>query len=333
MPTRRDRLVVLLAAGSALLLTLPEYGGLSPVGVRTLAAAWFVAVLWVTGAVPLPAAAVTVPPLLVAAGAADLPTALSGFADPVVFLMLSGFVLAAALRRHGIDRRVAHRILVAAGGTPRRLVFGLMVAAASLSMVVSNTATAAMLAPVALGLAREVAPEDGNLRVAALLGVAYGASIGGVGTLVGTPPNAVVAGQLSTLLGYRITFLGWLAVGIPVVVVALPVAWLLLVRVYPPVAADTSTARERARDSLREAGALAPDARRTVVVFGATVALWVLGGLGFVFVGVLPPNVHATLFGGAGSTGVLDYVVVGMLAIPTLVVSGCLPVEEAFDID
>ncbi|MFB6106158.1 MAG: DASS family sodium-coupled anion symporter [Halobacteriaceae archaeon] len=340
--------VVLLAVGVALLVAFaPVAGGPSPSGRYALATMAFAAVCWVSGALPLPVTALLVPVFLTAFGVyPDVSDALAGFADPVVFLLLAGFVLATAVQKHGVDRRVAFHVLAAMGTSPRRLVLAVMVATALLSMLVSNTATTAMMVPVALGLADEVVgPEDpaeaSNLRVSMLLGTAYAATVGGVGTLVGTPPNAIVVGAIDRTLGLDVTFVDWLAVGLPLVALTLPAVWLLLtVVVYPPADRDVSAARDRAREHLRTAGPLSPAGRRTVAVFAATAGLWVLGGLGFLF-GWLPVRWRVTLFGGAGPSlfgpggheGLLYFVVVGLAAIPVLVLGGCLDWADVEGID
>jgi sodium-dependent dicarboxylate transporter 2/3/5 len=334
--------------------TVPTTRALTVAGQYAVATMVFAAVLWVTGAVPLPLTALTIPILLTVFGVyPDFGDAVAGFADPVIFLLLAGFMFAEALQRHALDRRIALWLLVRFGTSARGLVLGVMVATALLSMVISNTATVAMMVPIVLGIVESVtdltkAGEErpsssaSNLQVGMLLGVAYAASLGGVGTLIGTPPNAIVVGQLNELLGYEITFVEWLAIGLPMVVVTLPVAWLLLVyAVYPPRRYDVSHARERARDQFHSMGALSTRARRTVGIFGGTVVLWLLGGLAFLFEGVLPRDWYVTLFGGvgpnvfgtAGHEGVLFYVLVGLLAIPALVVSGAAAWDDLVDID
>mgnify|MGYP000140706060 CR=1 FL=1 len=353
------QLVRLLTIAFAVLLTgitaiAPVTGSLTVAGQYAVATMVFAAVLWVTGVVPLPLTALTIPILLTVFGVyTDFSEAVSGFADPVIFLLLAGFMLAEALQEHAIDRRIALFILVRFGTSARRLVLGVMVATALLSMVISNTATVAMMVPIVLGIIESVTdltktgedlpPSDAsNLQVGMLLGVAYAASLGGVGTLIGTPPNAIVVGQLNELLGFEITFVEWLAIGLPMVAVTLPVSWVLLTYVvYPPKRYDVSHAREQARDRLRSMGSLSTRARRTVAIFGATAFLWLLGGLGFVFEDVLPGGWYVTLFGGAGESvfgtvgheGVLFYVLVGLLAVPALVVSGATAWDDLVDID
>ncbi|OTF01784.1 DASS family sodium-coupled anion symporter [Halorubrum sp. SD683] len=351
------RLATIAAAvvATAAIAVAPTAGQLTTAGQYAVATMAFAAILWITGALPLALTALTIPILLTVFGVyPEFETAVLGFADPVIFLLLSGFMFAEALQTHGIDRRIALAILVRFGSSVRGLVLGVMVATALLSMVVSNTATVAMMVPIVLGIVESVtdltkageeprgSPGASNLQIAMLLGVAYAASLGGVGTLIGTPPNAIVVGQLDDLIGVEITFVEWLAVGLPMVVVTLPVAWVLLTYVvYPPREHDVERARERARERLRETGTLSSAARRTVAVFGTVAALWLLGGLGFLFEGVLPGSWYVTLFGGAaesvfgtaGHEGLLFYVLVGLLGIPALVVSGGAAWDDLLDID
>jgi sodium-dependent dicarboxylate transporter 2/3/5 len=381
--SRRLPLAVAVTGTLAVVLA-PAPAGLSGPGKAAVATAVFAAVLWATGAIPLAVTALLVPVLLTVLGVfPEMEGALAGFADPVLFLLLSGFMLAAAMRARGLDRLVAYRVLAQAGTSPRRLVLATMAVTAGLSMVVSNTATAAMMIPVAVGLVGEVtdvvvvgegggigtrratadagpgetaadggtsgatgaaggAERPPNLQVATVLGIAYAASLGGVGTLVGTPPNAVVVGQLRRLVDVRITFVEWLVVGLPMVAVTLPVAWYLLtVRLYPPEVEDVDGARRRAERRLADAGPLTTAQRRTAWVVAVTAVLWVLGGLGFLFEGLLPGPVYATLFGGpgpsllgaSGGEGVLYFVVVGLAAVPALVLSGAADWGELTDID
>jgi sodium-dependent dicarboxylate transporter 2/3/5 len=365
------QLVRLLTIALAVLVAgvvaaVPTADSLTVAGQYAVATMAFAAVLWITGALPLPVTALLVPILLTAFGVyPDFGDAVAGFADPVIFLLLAGFMLAEALQAHGVDRRIAFAILLRFGTSARGLVLGVMVATALLSMLISNTATVAMMVPIVLGIVESVtdvsktrgadpdgdADADGggdgdaapsNLQIGMLLGVAYAASLGGVGTLIGTPPNAIVVGQLDELLGYEVTFVEWLAVGLPMVAVTLPVAWALLTYVvYPPEAYDVSRARERASERLASMGSLSARGRRTVAIFGATAFLWLLGGFEFLFADALPRAWHVTLFGGAGDSvfgtagheGLLFYVLVGLLSVPALVASGAAAWEDLVDID
>jgi len=329
--TARPLALAAAAVGALAIAAAPAPAGLSPAGVGALATTWFAAVCWVTGALPLSVTALLVPVWLVGLGVYDrVAPALAGFADPVVALFLATFVLAAALQKEGLDRRVALAVVAAVGTRPRRLVLGLMVAAAGLSMVVSNTATAAMLVPVATGVVRTVhpdAPRESNLHVAALLGVAYGASVGGVGTLVGTPANAIVVAQLAAV-GVDVSFFDWMLVGVPVVAVSVPVVWLVLVRLYPP----DSDVQATLDPAFAEPPPVTPTGRRVAVVFLATAALWVAGSLDVLFTW-LPAGVQTRLFGGAGTDGLLSLAVVGLLAVGVLVAVGAVDEDDVAGID
>jgi sodium-dependent dicarboxylate transporter 2/3/5 len=366
--------------GTALIAVAPSPEGLTVKGQYAMATMFFAGFLWVTGTLPLAVTALSIPFVLTALGVyPDLDTALVGFADHLIFLFIAGFMLANALQKYDIDRRIALWMMSKMGSSPRRLVAAVMLATAFLSMWVSNTATTAMMTPIALGvltqvLGREdvaaaaddpsgdvdsgVAADGGtaeaglgdaasgdsftNLQISMLLGTAYAASVGGVGTLIGTPPNAILAAQLNKILGYEIGFARWLLIGIPIVAVTLPIVWYLLTyRIYPPQIDDVTGAREEAGRYLEEEGELGTRGKRVAYIFTATAGLWVLGGLGDLLGPSLPAAWATTIFGGDGATvlgveghqGILYYVMVGLAAIPALVLADTMEWDELVDID
>jgi sodium-dependent dicarboxylate transporter 2/3/5 len=216
------------------MLALPAPAGLDPAGWRTAAVGAAMAIWWMTEALPLAATAL-VPlvafPLL---GIADIEGSAAPYANPVIFLFLGGFIIAAALEECGLHRRVALAIVRLSGTGPRGLVGGFMAATALLSMWVSNTATVVMMLPMALaviGWHDERPDATPAFAPALLLGLAYAASIGGVGTLIGTPPNALLAGFMAEAYDVRLGFLEWMGFGVPLVLVGVPAAWLVLTRV------------------------------------------------------------------------------------------------------
>ncbi|GGL53110.1 SLC13 family permease [Halocalculus aciditolerans] len=355
--TQRGRLVVVAFAVLATLAVAlaPTPSGLSLAGKYAVATMVFAAVCWVTGALPLAVTALSIPVLLTAFGVyGDIDAALAPFADHLIFLFIAGFMLANALQKYDIDRRVALWLMATMGSSPRKLVAAVMIATAFFSMWVSNTATSAMMAPIAVGVLTQVIGRDDlkeqgddgeftNLQVSMLLGTAYAASVGGVGTLIGTPPNAIVAGQLEQLLNYEITFFDWLLIGLPIVVVTLPIVWFVLTYVlFPPEVDDVSDARARAEEFLREEGDLSRDGTVVAGIFATTALLWVVGGLGDFVQPYLSPVTYTTIFGGSGETllgttsghqGLLYYVMVGLYAIPALVLFDTMEWEELEDID
>lgn len=177
----------------------------------------FVGILWLTEAIHVSLTALLVPVLSVLLGLQNTSSALSTFANPIIFLFFGGFALATALHIQGIDKLIAQKLIVLAKGKVKIAVFMLFVVTALLSMWISNTATAAIMLPLGLGILKNLsAQEDRQTFVFVLLGIAYSASIGGFGTLVGSPPNAIAASSLG------IGFLEWMKLGIPFMLVMFP---------------------------------------------------------------------------------------------------------------
>jgi sodium-dependent dicarboxylate transporter 2/3/5 len=193
---------------------------------------------------------------------------------------MGGFLLAVTMERWGLHKRIALRIMAWVGTSPNRLVLGFMLATAFISMWISNTATAAMMLPIALAVGEMFRPQDHegpyDFGIALMLGVAFASSIGGIATLIGTPPNAVLAGAVSEMFHRQIGFLQWMAVGVPVAAVMLPLAWIVLTRfLHPPekLSGDAAAiiAGERAK-----LGAPSVGEKLTGLVFALTAAAWVL---------------------------------------------------------
>jgi sodium-dependent dicarboxylate transporter 2/3/5 len=258
----------LLRPVACLVLALSVWLVAPPPDVQRTALALFtlIGLLWMTQALPLTVTALLVPLLAVPLGLANVREALAPFANPIIFLFLGGFVLAAALQRHGLDRELANWVLRRAGGRRREAIWLLFGMTALLSMWISNTATAALMLPLALGLlAREGNGEAARReRVFVLLGVAYSASIGGLGTLVGSPPNAIAAAHAG------ISFAEWLWFGIPLVLVLLPLMLLALTVTLRPALAGRIEVPAGSLVWTRER-------RITVAVFLLAAAGWIGG--------------------------------------------------------
>jgi sodium-dependent dicarboxylate transporter 2/3/5 len=205
------------------------------------------------------------------------------YGSPTIFLIFGGCLLALALERWSLHRRIAFHIVARAGVDARRLVLGIMAATAFVSMWVSNTSTTLMMLPVAASIAALVAPdpagagaEERNFSTAIVLSVAYAATIGGLATLIGTPTNALAAGFLEQTYGDRPTFAEWLVFGLPCSLLMLGAAWWVLVRISHPFhLPDIAKARDVVRGQLEAMGPLAiPERRVTAIVVAAAVA-WV----------------------------------------------------------
>ncbi|ARD22897.1 MULTISPECIES: SLC13 family permease [Shewanella] len=223
----------------------------------------FAAILWLTEAIHISITAILIPILAVFLGVFDTQTAMSNFANPIIYLFFGGFVLAAALNHQGIDRLIAQKVLLFSKGKLGIACLLLFVVTAVLSMWISNTATAAMMLPLALGILHQLDfKEHKTTYLFVLLGIAYSANIGGIGTLVGSPPNAIAAAQVG------LTFSDWLAFGLPTVALMLPA---MLVALYIFLKPDLSARCElKAEDT-----SLSLSGKLTLVIFLATVCCWI----------------------------------------------------------
>lgn len=227
---RHGRQIALLVTGFALLplaLLLPidaaRHADLNPaqlrLGIGIFACIGF---LWLSEALPLAATALLVPVLAALTGIGELKASLSSFADPLIFLFFGGFALAAAMTRQGLDRWIADGIVGAGRGDFMRVSYLIFAATAGLSMWMSNTATTALMLPLVLGILRQMPAGTSAHAIFLLLGTAYAASIGGLGTLVGTPPNGIAAAKL------QIGFVEWLRYGLPAMLLLLPLMVVVL---------------------------------------------------------------------------------------------------------
>ncbi len=238
--------------------------GLSGAAAVTAAVTLLCTVWWITEAIPLPATALVPVAVFPLSGVLSPGQVADAYGNPLILLFLGGFLLSKAMERSGAHRRIALELVSRVGGSPRRLVLAFMLSSALLSMWVSNTATAIMLLPVALATLER--NSDRRLSVALLLGVAYGASIGGLGTPIGSPPNLVFLRVYEETTGLQMSFLDWMASCLPVVIVFLPLAALWLTR---GVRADGQI-------TLPAVEAWRSEERRVLLIFGLAALAWVL---------------------------------------------------------
>ncbi len=268
----RFGLVVALTIGVVL---LPTPAGLSPEGHRALAAFVFTGSILALEPVSLPIAALMVPVALVSLGIATAPQAFATFSRPVVFLILASLFLAEALRKHGLTRRLALSTLVASGGGVSLLLLGMMGIAALFSMWVENTATAAVLIPVAMTISKQIRDPDKarGLLVLLVLGIAYSASLGGMVTVMGAASNAVAVGFLTQIGPW--TFLDWMRYGLPAFLIVFPLTWLVLPRLVPVAVARLDV--EPVRQQLEKLGSMSRAEREILLTMGGAVVLWVGG--------------------------------------------------------
>ncbi len=246
----------------ALTFVLSPPEGLTAAGWHAAGVASLMAVWWITEAIPIPATSLLPLVLFPLLGIVDIRGAAAPYANPIIYLFLGGFLIALAMERWNLHRRIALGIIGFMGTRPTRIIAGFLLASALLSMWVSNTATALMMLPIAISVIQLVKAEAdtdkskntaNTFSTVLLLCVAYGCTIGGLGTLIGTPPNALLAAYLSETYGFHIGFGQWMLVGVPVVIIGLPLAYFLMTRVIYHVSTEEmpgaaeSIERERAK--------------------------------------------------------------------------------------
>ena len=272
-----------VAALAILLGFSPE--GLPQPGVNTAAVAILMAIWWGTEAIPIAVTAFLPMVLFPFLGVMPMDQTAPLYAHPIIYLFFGGFVMAIAIERSGLHRRVALRIFSLAGMDGRSLVGGFMLAAALISMWISNTSTALMLLPIAMsvivvireGMSELSHAERSDFETALLLGLAYGATLGGVATLVGTPPNAFMSGFLESNYGITIDFARWMLVGLPVTIIMLPLTWLVLTRLVFKVGfRSTEEARGHLARLGSDIGPATTAEKRVGILFVLLVAAWIL---------------------------------------------------------
>ena len=281
--TTRQRLgLVAGPVALAAVLALPAPDGLGGAGWHTAGVALLMAVWWITEALPIPATALVPVVLFPLLEIRPMPDAAAPYANPLIFLFMGGFLIALAMQRWDLHRRIALRIIATVGTGPRALIAGFMLACAFLSMWISNTATAMMMLPIAtsvVALARSDAEASDTqtdaFAVVMMLAIAYACNIGGMGTLIGTPPNALLAGFVNESYGISIGFAQWMGLGLPMVVLGLPLAYGVLAHwLYPLDTFALAGGRALVQQRLRDLGTMARAERMVAVVFAAVAVLW-----------------------------------------------------------
>ena len=258
--------------------------GLSPGGWTTASIGVLMAIWWATEAVPIAVTALLPLVLFPMLGVASIQDTASPYANKVIYLFVGGFIVAFAMQRWNLHRRIALAILQHVGGNGRSLIGGFMLASALLSMWVMNTSTTMILLPIAVSIITVIHKTVGGLddkaksdfQYSLLLGVAYGATIGGLATLVGTAPNAMFAAFMLDNYGTQINFSDWMLVGLPLTITMLPLAWFALTTLVFNV--DFKTSREgkaALRNMHEEMGKISTPEKRVAIVFVTIALLWI----------------------------------------------------------
>lgn len=303
-----QRIGLLLGPLLFLLLMLffrPE--GLPLTGVAVLAITLWMAIWWTTEAIPIAVTALLPVILFPLTGVLSAAEATAPYGHYIVFLFLGGFMIAMAVERWNLHRRIALATISLLGSNLRMIILGAMVATAFLSMWISNTATAVMMLPIAMAIAKQLADDPATTKnenaifgKALMLAIAYAASIGGMATLIGTPVNGVLLGQAETVFGVEIGFMDWFRIGFPVAVFLLLICWWYLTRIaftFPATA--FSGGRKEIRRLQKEQGPITREEVKVLIIFTITALAWIFRKP---LLSPLLPGINDTVIAMAGAT-------------------------------
>lgn len=268
--------------------------GMSHEAVGILASTLWIATWWVTEAIPIPATSLLPIVLFPLTGGLASADTTSSYADDTIFLFLGGFIIALALEKWNLHQRIAINIMLIVGTSTYRIILGIMVATGFLSMWISNSATAMMMLPIAMSVVTHLEEslsaankKEENFGKAAMLSVAYAASIGGLATLIGTPPNTILAGVVKKLFGVEITFAQWMLFGVPFAVILLIFVYFYLTRLaFPLKIKEIPGGRELIQEQKKQLGAMSSEEKKIAVVFVLTALAWIFRS--FIIVKFIP---------------------------------------------
>lgn len=247
--------------------------GLSIEGRGVLATTVWIGIWWMTEAVPIEATALLPMVLFPLLGAMDMKSTTFPYAHPLIFLFLGGFMIALAIERWDLHKRIALNIISILGSNPRQLILGFMIATGFLSMWISNTATTLMMIPIGISVISNL-KRDERFSKALPLAIAYSASIGGMSTLIGTPPNIVFAGVVKDTFGVEVNFMNWMMIGLPFSTLLIAITWLVITRFSFKISADQTLADSGIKEKLAELGRMTTEEKRVLVVFLVTAFCW-----------------------------------------------------------
>lgn len=270
---------------SVILFYYPE--GLSYEGRMVLATTLWVATWWITEAIPIPATSLLPLILLPITQGLDGDTAASSYGDPIVFLFLGGFLIAMAMEKWNLHKRIALNIISVVGTSTSRIVLGFMIATGFLSMWVSNTAAVMMMLPIGTAIIyqasqaaraskQDIGEENRKFEKSLVFAIGYAGTIGGLGTLIGTPPNIILAAMASSLFGVEISFGGWMLIAVPIVIVLLFSTWLYLTKfVFRIKMKELPGGKELILKQKRDLGKMSFEEKVVLTVFTFVAFMWV----------------------------------------------------------
>ncbi len=277
-----------------LLLLIPSSEHLPQNAVYVLAIAALMATWWITEAIPIRATAMLPIFLFPVFGVMDGSSVTQAYAHHLIYLFLGGFLIAVTMEKWNLHRRIALHTILFFGATPNRIILGFMVSSAGLSMWISNTAATMMMLTIGIAVLKQISdeikqdkslqvdtrPEHFRFGIALMLGIAYAASIGGISTLIGTPPNAVLAGVIETQFQQSIGFLDWMIFALPLSIIMLIITWYYLTRfAYPSEINQLPGSKAVLKQEMEKLGSMSKEEKIVLFVFCSVALAWMIRGL------------------------------------------------------
>lgn len=281
----KEKIGLVLGPLVFVIILLANFDGLSLEGKSVMAVTSWVALWWITEPIPIAASSLMPIVLFPLLGSLDIKTTTTTYFSPMVVLFMGGFIIALALERWKLHQRIALTIINFIGTNSSKIILGFMIATAFLSMWISNTATALMMLPIAIAIAKKIGDlhldrkklQLGNFNKALMLSIAYAASIGGMATLIGTPTNAIFSAISLELYDRQITFAEWIILGLPISFVCLILGWVYLTKVvFTGGFSDVNTAKDEVKRQLQSLGVMTYEEKMVLMIFCFTASAWIL---------------------------------------------------------
>ncbi|TPN85227.1 SLC13 family permease [Aquimarina algicola] len=276
--------------------------GLSKEGTSTLAIAVWIAFWWITEAIPISATALLPLVLFPITGVMSIKATSGAFANQMIFLFLGGFILAVAIEKTNLHKRIALTIIHQIGSNWNKVILGFMIATAFLSMWISNTATAVMMMPIGLAVISQINTEEEikkKMGRSLMLAIAYGCSIGGIATIIGTPTNVIFVGIVEELYKETISFTDWMMLGLPFSLVMLAIGWLYLTKIVFPVTVEGIPGGKKAiQEQIKQLGKISYQERSVFIVFLIVALCWMSSSL---ILKKIIPGINDTIIAIAGA--------------------------------
>lgn len=270
--------------------------GLSVEGKAVLATTLWVGIWWVTEAIPIEATSLLPIILFPITGALGMKATTVPYANPLIFLFLGGFMIALAIEKWNLHKRIALNIIVFIGTEPSKIILGFMVATGFLSMWISNTATTLMMIPIGISVVSHVAEKE-KFAKALMLSIAYSASIGGMATLIGTPPNIVFAGIVRDTFQVEVDFVDWMMLALPFSILLIGISWYVIAKVVYPIKDAGNPGIDEIKLKLSELGKISTEEKRVLIVFTLTAIAWISRSF---ILNKFIPGINDTMIGMAG---------------------------------